>query len=333
MKQEYPAQVGRLERNELGASMATSLLLLMEALACHAINYDYDDCTAYQRSMRENGEKLENAVDGQAAAAVVTETINLMKGQTEAVEGLLSGLATEKQAIIHMLTESLVKICDRSETAEVNLRALEKELAKASQVEELRTLKDKLALVLEAVCKEAESQERPVRDIQPALKALGEKKTVLDNITGLPGMSQAEEMFKLLALAGGAAYVVALTIRNLDVVNRRISFSAGNKLLVLFSQEIAQRLSGNDRLFRWRGPCFVAVLPRDTGLTSVRQEAAKFGSISQERSIEDEHSSLFFKMSTSWRLFTVPRVSDLAKLSSQIDAFLLGETPREPGTS
>jgi GGDEF domain-containing protein len=327
MKQGYLSQTSGADKKDLGEAMATSLLLLVEALACHAINYDYDDCTAYQREMRENGEKFEKAVDARVAAAVATETINLIQEQTRAVERLISGLATEKQAIIHMMTESLVRICDRSESAAQNLRALEKELAKASQVEELRTLKTKLAVALEGICQEAEKQERQVQEIQPDLKALGEKTLALDSVTGLPGMSEAEDMFKALARAGGSAYVVALTIRNLDVVNRRISFSAGNKLLLLFSQEIAQRLSGNDRLFRWRGPCFVAVLPRETGLSSVRQEAAKFGSISQERTIEDEHSSLFFKMSTSWRLFSIPRVSELAKFSAQIDAFLLGEAP------
>jgi GGDEF domain-containing protein len=130
-----------------------------------------------------------------------------------------------------------------------------------------------------------------------------------------------------MARTGTSAYVVAVAVRNLDVVNRRMGFVAGNKLLLAFSQEIAQRLSGKDQLFRWRGPSFVAILARSNSLEAVKREAAKFGAIRQERTIEDANSSIFFKMSTAWRLFPIPRASELAAFSGQIDAFLFGEAP------
>jgi GGDEF domain-containing protein len=329
MNQEYRPPAQGLERNDLGTGMASSLLLLVEALASHAIHYDADYCTSYQRRMRDSCEKLKNAADGKAAVALAAQTIELVQNQTQAVEQFISGLTSEKQAIIHLITESLIKVCTRSESTAQNLRALEKELASASQVEEIRSLKDKMASVLDSICREAKGQEEQLKELGPVVAELRKNKAAPDQVTGLPGTSDAEEMFRAASQAGRPAYVVALTIRNLDVLNRRISFSAGNKLLVTFGREIAQRLSANDRLFRWRGPCFVAVLRRDAGLMSVRQEAAKFNSISQERTIEDNHSSLFFKMAIAWRVFSMPPVADLHRLSDQIDAFLLGDAPRD----
>ena len=330
MNQEYTMPTDGLARNDLETGMASSLHLLVEALAAHAINYDAEHYSSYQQKIRDSGEKLKAAENGKSAVALATETIDLVQGQTAAVQQFINSLAAEKQAIIHLMTESLLNVCARSESTAQHLRQLETELGKASQVKEIRALKDQIATALDSICREAKGQEEQLKELQPVVAQLRMNKPASDAVTGLPGVTEAEEMFQALAHAGGPAYVVALTIRNLDVVNRRISFAAGNKLLVMFSQEIAQRLSGRDRLFRWRGPCFVAVLPRESGLRSVRQEAAKFGSISQERTIEDDHSSLFFKMSTAWRLFIMPPPADLPKLSKQIDSFLLGETPDEP---
>jgi GGDEF domain-containing protein len=325
MRQEHRPGTSGLDGNDSTAGMTRGLLLLLEALACHAIDYDYDECSTYQREIRETREKLENATDARTAVALTAEAIDLVRNQNQEIDRFMRSLAAEKQAIIHLISESLLKVCTRSDTTAQNLRALEKELAKAFQLKEIRTLKPKIAEALDAICREAEGQEQQLLELQPAIAALGRKPVAVDTVTGLPGMDEAEAAFKEFARAGRPAYVVALTVRNLDVVNRRVSFAAGNKLLMLFSQEIAQRLSGNDRLFRWRGPCFVAVLPRETGLALVRQEAAKFGTISQERTIEDNHSSIFFKMSTAWRLFPVPRASEVAELSNQIDAFLVAQ--------
>jgi GGDEF domain-containing protein len=305
--------------------MRRGLLLVLEALAQHAIEYNYDECCTFQRQIRETRDKFEDTTDGQTAVALTTEAIDLIRDQNQEVEKFIRALAAEKQAIIHLMSESLLKVCARSEATAQNLRALEKELAKAFQLEEIRSLKAKMAGALDAICVEAQAQEEQLRELQPAVTVLSQKGASIDAVTGLPGMTEAEAAFRDVSKAGSPAYVVALTVRNLDVVNRRVSFAAGNRLLMLFSQEISQRLSVKDRLFRWRGPCFVALLPRDTGLASVRQEAAKFGSISKERTIEDNHSSIFFKMSTAWRLFQIPRASELSELSNQIDAFLLGQ--------
>jgi GGDEF domain-containing protein len=329
MRQERQSSTSHFRNSDLSISKAQSLTSLLEALACHAINYDYDERTAFQREIRETSDKFENAVDSEAIVALTAESVNLVRGQSQEVERFIKGIATEKQVVIHLITESLIKVCTRSESTAQSLRALEKELEKASQLRDVRSLQTKIAHALDAICQEAAGQEEQLKELQPALLGLAKKTASVDEITGLPGLSEAEAAIKELAKTGASAYVVAMTVRNLDVVNRRMGFVAGNELLVAFSQEIAQRLSGKDQLFRWRGPSFVAVFARGNSLEAVKREAAKFGAIRQERTIEDENSSIFFKMSTAWHLFPIPRASELAGFSDQIDAFLLGQAPRD----
>jgi len=316
--------------DDLTSGVTKGLLRLIEVLAHHAVDHGYDQCSAFQRQIREAGEKIEKATDGLAAVAFSTEAIDLVRTQNQQVDCFIRALTSEKQAVIHLFSESLIKVCTRSKATAQNLRLIEKELAKASEIGALRELKPKLVQALDAICLEAQVQERQLEELQPMLRELPLRVLPLDEVTGLPGMAAAEATIREFAKAGTTAYVVALMVTNLDVVNRKLNFAAGNKLLLLFSQEIAQRLTANDRLFRWRGPNFIAVLQRENSISSVKQEAAKFGSISQEKIIEDDRSSIFFKVSTAWRLFAIPKTGQLRGLSEEIDAFLFGEAPQDP---
>jgi hypothetical protein len=88
----------------------------------------------------------------------------------------------------------------------------------------------------------------------------------------------------------------------------------------LFGQHLAQRLSSNDRLFRWRGPGFLALMDRTGPEISIRAEIARMVSARLEQEIELGGRSVLLPIGASWMLTSVAD-STLDKVSKKLDAF------------
>jgi hypothetical protein len=105
--------------DDLTTGVTKGLLRLIEALAHHAVDQGYDQCSAFQRQIREAGEKIEKATDGLAAVAFSKEAIDLLRTQNQQVDCFIRALTSEKQAVIH-LSESLIRVCTRSKATAQN---------------------------------------------------------------------------------------------------------------------------------------------------------------------------------------------------------------------
>jgi GGDEF domain-containing protein len=307
-----------IEKNDLPTTMARGLLLLLEAMALHAIEYDYEECSAYQRRIREIRDKLENTTDNRDVLVLVGEAIRLLQSHSHLLEAFNRAQASEKQSIIHLMTESLLKVSGRSESTAQELRSIEYELGKASRIGDIHALRTKLSKCLGVLYEESKSSQGRV---QGGEKELGP----YDQVTGLPGLAHAKARVAELAAAKTISYVVVLVLRNLNVLNRRLGFLAGDRALKLFGQQIARRLSGTDMLFRWRGPCFIVAFSRTGGAESVRVEASKLGSISIEQTVEEDRS--FFKISAAWTVLPITNVVDVTELLMKIDVFVTEQAP------
>ena len=56
--------------------------------------------------------------------------------------------------------------------------------------------------------------------------------------------------------------------------------------MLQFAQDVAQRLSGDDKLFRWRGPALVAVLNRPGKTNDVRIEVSRLVGQRREQAVQ-----------------------------------------------
>lgn len=102
------------------------------------------------------------------------------------------------------------------------------------------------------------------------------KESRLDPTTGLPDMVEAEDTILALPAKKSGLFLAALYVQRMDYVNARFGSKIASEVLLFCSQLIASRLiQPADRLFRWKGPAFVALLQRDDSLIDVRQEVRR----------------------------------------------------------
>jgi GGDEF domain-containing protein len=325
-----------IETDNRASALLRALWSVLEASVLHAIDFDPEECSAYRFRVRQICGQLEQATENREVLALVGEAIESMESHNRAIKEFIRNLSSEKQSNVDLMMESLIKLSLNSDAHNQNLRQIGKQLEKTCQLSDIRGLKRQLAKHLEDLNQEVARQEEQFRAAKAklteqvyALAPSEDEVGAYDNVTGLPGVNHAECHMRELAAAGKCAYAVPFYVKNLEVVNQRFGFAAGDEILALFSQHISLRLANADQLFRWRGPCFVAILERTSEPDNVREEVRKIASVNLEHSFEISGRSMLFKVSTAWELIPIMNAPDVAEILRKINAFAAVQTPGE----
>jgi GGDEF domain-containing protein len=304
--------------------------LLLEGVACHAVESDPVERQAFQTCLREIVTKMEQS-DHEAAMLVLTgEAIKSIETYNRGVQRALGSQIKELQSIASLFARSMLQVSKGTAGSAAKLRHIERQIEKSSQTEDLRLLRTQLEESLGVICQEAAAQERRSEEIAGQLRetmsrpetaaVLSKAVADLDLVTGLLNNRAAEQAIRAAITSRTSTYAVLFSVERVEVINSRFGFSIGDRILMLFGQNLAQRLSKNDRLFRWRGPGFLALLDRSGPETSIRAEVARMVSARMEQEIELGGRSVLLPISASWMLTSLIN-STLDKVSKKLDAF------------
>jgi GGDEF domain-containing protein len=315
------------------ANEARVAWLVLEAVACHAIEIDPTECQAFQATIRALVTKMEQS-SGSGTMVLAGEAIKSIETYNRGIQRSFGSQMKELQSIVSMLTRSMLQVSKGSATSAAKLRMIERQIEKSSQAEDLRALKTQLEQSLETLCEEAAQQERrseqiteQIRDTMSrpeAAAVLSEAVADLDMVTGLPNFRAAEQAIRGAISSGTSTYAVLLCVDRVELINSRFGFAIGDRILMLFGQHLAQRLSQSDRLFRWRGAGFLALLDRTGPEISIRAEIARILSARLEQEIELGGRSVLLPIASSWMLTNVAG-STVEKISQKLGTFSAGQ--------
>jgi GGDEF domain-containing protein len=317
-----------------GTSQSRLVWLILEAVACHAIEADPMERQEFQASLRKLIERIEQSTSSADSLVLTGEAIKSIETYSRDVQRCLGSQIKELQSIVSLFTRSMLQVSKGSSGSAHKLHQIERQIEKTSQSQDLRAIKVQLEQSLETICEEAAEQERRSAQISDQIQAaisrpeaaavLSQAIGDLDLATGLPNYRAAEAAIAAAIAAGTSTYVVLLCVDRLDAINSRFGFPVGDRVLMLYGQHMAQRFSKADTLFRWRGPGFLALLDREGPEISVRSEIARVVSARLEPEMELGGRSVLLPIASSWILASVAG-STLEKIVRKLDAFSAGQ--------
>ncbi len=307
--------------DEPASSLFRVVQYLLEACALHSVEFDTDEHVAFQTAIRDLAGRFDKVQGHKDLLILAGETNRIIQTYNQRAEKFIHDLSTEKQLSIGLLTQALIRVCHSSEKTSQNLRQIERDLAKTSQLQDMRQLRAKLSECLATLCQEADNQEAQFTELKAQIAASSRLLEQRDQVTGLNGLKAAEQRVKEIAAGGSQGFVAAFFLKNVDQVNRRFGFSAGDKVLNNFGKYLGKDLRGNDQLFRWRGPCFVVVTDRFASLDEVKSEAYSIGARGPEIDVEGGGRSMLIRMLAATAVFPIPKGANTADLSAKIDQF------------
>jgi GGDEF domain-containing protein len=304
--------------------------LILEAIACHAIETDAPEREEFQIVLRQIAKNIEESTRNATTFVLAGEAIKSIEMYNRGVQRYLHSQVKELQSIVSLFTRSMLHISKGSASSATNLRQIERQIEKAAQIEDLRALKIQLELSLKGICDEATQQEvrgtTIANHIQDTMSrpesaaVLAAAVADIDLVTGLPSFKMIPPAVAEAIAAGRNSYAVLLCVDRIEIINSRFGSASGDRVLVTLGERLAQRFSGADTLFRWIGPGILAVIERTDSEMAVRDEIARVVSARLEQEIELGGRSVLLPISTSWMLVAL-KGANVEAVFKKLDVF------------
>jgi GGDEF domain-containing protein len=138
----------------------------------------------------------------------------------------------------------------------------------------------------------------------------------------LPGRSEAEESLRAALAGRRPKFAAVLVAGGVLCASERYGYSAGDAILLEFASCWLSALRPGDRLHRWSGTAFLAVVDRQTGSEGV---SAEFQSLAAEPLAGYYRAggrSLPFLVRTQLTVFPLDGMCSLPALVHSIDYFV-----------
>ncbi len=293
-----------LAKNDAASALMRTGILLLEALALHAVNWDAAQCAAFGETMRNLRRNIEEATGGDRVLVLCGEAIHALESYNRGVENGIRTQSSCFQEMLRMLARTIVEVSSAGAAAAANLKLIERKLESASRLGDLHQIKSQLGDALKALAEESGRQREHADRISRGLKSQLQAArpagvSQMDPVTGLPDVEAAEAAVAAQMASPSPGYAALFRVERIELINSRFGFGAGDRVLVLLSQHVAQQLSASDRLYRWRGPALLALLERKAKVHDVRLEVTRISSTRLEHVIEIRNRSVLLPISST----------------------------------
>jgi GGDEF domain-containing protein len=291
---------------KISAVNGRTAAILLQGIAQHAFPSSAVALEQFESDMQALGTRFESVHDDDAAIRLACEAVECLQSYRASTESFIAEEGKQMREAMAQLTASL------------NLLSLSAELENASPTGDLAALNAGLRRFLGRICNEVDGLRQRNHEILQDLDRAA--KLDVDSGTGLPGVSSAVRAIRTALERGLTRHIYAFRIENMEATNRRFGFKAGDQMLLHFAQYVAQRLGADDVLFRWRGPCFVAVS------SAAAADVSRILTARLEYSITVASRQVEVPIAGSWNMVKLAPGSSMDEVLLRLDEFAIRGT-------
>ena len=257
--------------------------------------------------------------------------------------GLNDGLSRESAnpsvEMLNAAVQAATNLCLASEHFTERLGEIEDQIEDACNIEAVRVMRFRLTEYLQQLRDQTLHQREKMTS---ALEQLSEQLEIAqgvksakpanvppaaDGLTGLQARGGAERALSRALESRSPAYAALFVVDQLHLINARYGYSTGDEMLRQVCGHLKSRMSPGDRLFRWTGPAFVALMERVESTADIQQEINRMGLAQLKVTVQIGNGSVLFPISTLPLLVPLAGVKTLPELTRRLDAFI-GEQSR-----
>jgi GGDEF domain-containing protein len=286
--------------------------VLLQGIALHTFNFDPAQFPAFEKTIRKVRSDFEQAPDEATALLAAGAAIRVLEDHGNAAERHCSARYREMQSVVTLLANTLVEVAGAAPEVKGRIKAIGSEITLATDGETLAAARRSL----EACLAELRAESLALSETEPSGPS-PEK----DAVTGLPDAGCAARALNSVWSRRKDYYLAVLALERIETINLRFGFQAGDQMLLQLSQHVAQQLTPEDRLFRWRGPCLVILVHRRVPEALVTAELNRLATARLETGMMFREREVLVPASVSWNLFPLSGQSSAEDLVRQINDF------------
>ena len=148
-------------------------------------------------------------------------------------------------------------------------------------------------------------------------------------LDGLPGRSEAQAVLAAALTEGRPMFAAVFVVDRVNVVNDCFGYALGDKLLLSFHDHLRDKLLPTDRVCRWTGTSFLALLEREGSLESVDDEIRQLAAEQPEIAVHLGSGALVLSAAANWAVFPLRGVRSADSLPDSIDFYITRNLGRQ----
>lgn len=319
--------------NEYGTESTNPLLrvctLLLEGIAKHALAFDREEYRVFCANLRKLSSDLKTQKDPAELIATAVAGCEAMANYNREAQRVHGAQTVELRCMIEMLSQTLVALAESGGQSVQTLQAIQKQVEGARQLDDIRLLRARLGDSLKSLSEEARRQRernaemlRHAEEAAAQLASRAHENQDVDRVSGLPSFEKAGHEIASRTGADSSFYAAVFLVDRVESVNLRYGYATGDRLLQVFAEHLVSKLSPKDRVFRWRGATFVALLDRPCPVEGVKAEVARFASERQERQLQVDGQAIKLSLGCAWTVVPLSKCRLSGEACQQIDRFV-----------
>lgn len=291
--------------------------MLLQGIAMHCLESDAEHTQRFEEAIRKVRGDFEKVEDQDSALLLAGAAIRLMEDYNGTVQQRTRARQNEFEASVAMLSEAFLEASGANAQTMVLFKEIERDLAAATSVAAARSARERLARAVESVRERAAD----------TLVRTGVPRGEVDAATGLPDYGFAAGALAEIWPNRDRYFAAIFSAERLETINMRFGFAAGDRVLASLATHIGKSLGPSDRLFRWRGPCLMALIRRDLPEAMVAAELARTCQTRLEHAITLGDREVMMSVTTSWNLFPLAGAPGIEETLSRMNTFAAGRVP------
>ncbi len=312
------------------AAQSRMISLLLDGVVVHAVRGDASDYLRLESDMAYIRDALKTEVLNPGDLLIKTGTaLKTLQDYNRRTTDFGNAQSVELQKITAMLTGAIANLSVAGSTNVTRMQSIERELEKATGLDDVRQLKEKLSECLVGIREEKVRQqlasEAAVKDLNANLREVRAPQAgseTLNNSTGLRSRPSAELAIAAATDGHDHVYGALFVIDHLHGLNTRFGRKVGDQLIALFTEHLTQNLQPEDAIFRWSGPAFLLLMRREDTIERVRRSLAPVTNARLEKTVESRDRTVLLPLNFSWTLLQIPTGGKASGTIDKFDAFL-----------
>jgi GGDEF domain-containing protein len=279
---------------------------LLQGIAVHSPKGDPADYQQFRVQIQKLSDSLEEVQSLPEMELRAGSAVTSLRDYTQRTDKRWQQQTAEFRAIIQLLMDTLEDLSVARPEKMQQLKEIARQLASATEAEELCGGKLHLTNCLAEVRKDAERQ-----------LADGHGDAARDSVTGLEARPAAEAALAQACASAVPCCAVILLVERIPLYNRRYGREAGDQVLRFFAEFLKSSFEGEAALFRWSGPAVLLLMPGaiDKILATVRKHIEP----KLRCDLEMGSRNVLLPIDVCWTVF--PMMVDPRLLINKIDAF------------
>jgi GGDEF domain-containing protein len=315
------------------------IFLFLKAVEDSAIPGDKIDFEQFRTDIRSMSEKLVHDPGADDILILAGQFSATFKDYCERTSRFLSIRSAEYQKMVSMFTETVSSLTASGERSVVNLKSIEQQIERATIIEDIRTLRLRLGQCLGTIREEIRHQESLSAELLDRVARSTENNRTAsecgadlssepkyDPVTGFPMQKEAEAALLKALQSDHASFAIPIVAKGADKIYAHLGNDVGDDFLHKFSERLRFLSNKGDRIFRWHGPSFVALVKRSTTVTEVKRELGHLSMVRFDDPIEVGERITWLPVSASWSVIAV--IPPASSLFSRINEFTTLEASR-----